>query len=102
MNTVNLLGRFVAPAVPRGTGEHLAAAFTLAVDRDYKTPDGVRPVDFIDCVAFGSCGSFVLSNFHKGQRAAVVGSLRIDTYTAADGSSRRAAAVRVDNIYFAD
>ena len=53
MNCVIIMGRLTAAPIPRGTGDRLAAAFSLAVQRDYKDKDGERGVDFVDCVAFG-------------------------------------------------
>ena len=102
LNTIAIMGRFCSPAIPRGTAENLGASFTLAVPRNYKNSAGERETDFIDCIAFGKLGEFILGNFQKGSRAVVQGSLRIGTYVNQDGKNCRSCSVVVNDIYFAD
>lgn len=102
LNTIAIMGRFCAPAIPRGEGDNLGASFTLAVPRNFKNSAGERETDFIDCVAFGKVGEFILGNFEKGSRAVVKGSLRIGTYVNQDGRNCRSCSVVVEDIYFAD
>lgn len=101
LNSVTIQGRLVAASIPRGQGEKLAAAFSLAVQRDYKDSSGDRPVDFVDCVAFGKLGEFALK-LVKGKRYIVRGRLCCSSYTAQDGTQRRCVQVICDDLYFCE
>lgn len=100
LNSVNLMGRLVAAPVPRGKGDRLAAAFSLAVQRDYKDKDGERGVDFVDCVAFGKLGEFVLGHFEKGQLMCACGRLFVGSYVGEDGKQRKSCQVVLNDCYF--
>lgn len=101
LNSVNLMGRLTAAPVPRGSGDRLAASFALAVQRDYKDKkSGERGVDFVDCVAFGKLGEFVLGNYDKGQMMCLSGRLFCGTYTDSDGKQRKSWQVVADDCYF--
>ena len=103
LNHITIMGRLTRDPELRRTGSGVAvASFTLAVDRDYAGKDENREADFIDCVAWRSCGEFVSKYFSKGRMAVVAGRLQIRSYTDKDGNKRRAAEVVVDNVYFGD
>lgn len=102
MNNVNVLGRLTAAAIPYGSGDNLAARFTVAVPRDRKNADGVREADFVDCVAFGKLGETVLHYLGKGCRAAVTGRLSVSSYTDKDGVKRRSWSVICADVSFLD
>lgn len=101
LNSVAIQGRLVAAPIPRGQGDKLAAAFSLAVQRDYKDSSGERPADFVDCVAFGKLGEFALK-LTKGKRYIVRGRLCCSSYTAQDGTQRRCVQVVCDDLYFCE
>ena len=103
LNHITIMGRLTRDPELRRTGSGVAvASFTLAVDRDYAGKDEAREADFIDCVAWRSCGEFVSKYFSKGRMAVVAGRLQVRSYTDKDGNKRRAAEVVVDNVYFGD
>lgn len=103
LNHITIMGRLTRDPELRRTGSGVAvASFTLAVDRDYAGKDEAREADFIDCVAWRSCGEFVSKYFCKGRMAVVAGRLQIRSYTDKDGNKRRAAEVVVDDVYFGD
>jgi single-strand DNA-binding protein len=77
-------------------------SFTLAVDRDFKSADGTKETDFIDCVAWRNTAEFISKYFSKGKMAVVSGRLQIRDWTDKEGGKRRSAEVVVDNIYFGD
>ena len=78
------------------------ATFTLAVDHDYKGPDGKRGVDFIDIQCWRSLAEFAGKYLAKGQMVAVAGRLQVRDYTDREGNKRRAWSVIAEDIYFAD
>ena len=103
LNKIIIMGRLGREPEVRYTQNGTpVAAFSLAVDRDFKDrASGERTADWIDVVAWNARAKFVQQYFHKGQLAVVEGRLQIRDYTARDGSKRRAAEVIADNIYFA-
>ena len=103
MNTICLMGRLTADPELRSTQSGVAVtSFTLAVERDY-TPKGQdKQADFIPVVAWRQTAEFVCKYFHKGQRAALTGSLQTWQYTDRDGSKRTAYEVVAEHVYFAE
>lgn len=103
MNKVILLGRCVRdPEVRYSQGAQgtAIARYSLAVNRSYKR-EGEPDADFINIVAFGNRGEFAGKYFKKGQMVAVVGELRITSYTDKDGNKRWSTDVVVTEQHFA-
>lgn len=102
LNHIAIMGRLVRdPELRHTTTGTEVANFTLAVDRDYKGPDG-READFIDCVAWRNTAKFVEQFFTKGRMAIVSGRLQIRAFTDKNGNKRTAAEVVADDVYFGD
>lgn len=103
LNKIFIMGRLTRdPELRRTQSGTAVASFTLAVDRDFKTQDGEKQTDFIDCVAWRNSAEFVSKYFSKGRMAVVEGRLQIRGWTDKDGNKRRSAEVVTDNIYFGD
>ncbi len=103
LNSVTLMGRLTRDPEMKHTQSGIAVvSFTLAVDRDFKSSDGGKQTDFIDCTAWRNTAEFVSKYFTKGKMAAVSGKLQIREWTDKDGKNRRSAEVVVDSIYFGD
>ena len=103
LNKVFVMGRLARdPELRRTQNGTAVAAFTLAVDRDYKGAAGERETDWIDCVAWRQSAEFVSRYFTKGRMAVVEGKLQIRDWTDKDGNKRRNTEVLVENIYFGD
>lgn len=102
MNNINLLGRLTAAPIPRGSGERLAASFSVAVKRPYRDKDGNFGVDYIDVVAFGKLGELVLHYLGKGRLVCVSGRLEISKFTGSDGVARQRCSVIADSVDFCD
>lgn len=103
LNKVALMGRLTKDPEMRYTQAQTAVtSFSLAVERDAKSRDGDREVDYINCVAWRSSAEFVEKYFHKGSMAVVAGRLQIRNWQDKDGNNRQSAEVVVDNIYFGD
>ena len=103
LNKVVLMGRLTKDPEMRYTQAQTAVtSFSLAVERDAKSRDGDREVDYINCVAWRSSAEFVEKYFHKGSMAVVAGRLQIRNWQDKDGNNRQSAEVVVDNIYFGD
>lgn len=104
MNVVVLMGRLVRDVEVRytqGAQPIAIGRYTLAVDRAYKR-DGESEADFINIVTFGKRAEFAEKYFRKGQRVAVEGELRINSYTDKDGNKKWSTDVVVNKQHFAD
>lgn len=102
LNHIALMGRICNEIELRRTNTGVAvASFTLAVDRDFGK-DGEKETDFVEIVCWKNTAEFVHKYFGKGRMIVVSGRLQIRTWTAKDGSKRRAAEVVADNVYFGD
>ena len=101
LNKTNIAGRLTADAEMRQTttGKSVAS-FTVAVERDFKGPNGEKETDFINCVAWNGTAEFISKYFQKGSMAIVVGRLQTRKYETSDGQKRTATEVIVENIYF--
>lgn len=101
LNKINIAGRLTADAEMRQTttGKSVAS-FTVAVERDFKGPNGEKETDFINCVAWNGTAEFISKYFQKGSMAIVVGRLQTRKYETSDGQKRTATEVIVENIYF--
>ena len=104
LNKVFIMGRLTRdPELRRTQTGTAVAAFTLAVDRDYKDKaSGERATDFIDCVAWRQTGEFVSRYFTKGRMAVVEGRLTVRDWTDQNGNKRRNTEVVADQVYFGD
>lgn len=100
MNSVNLVGRLTSAPIPRGQGDNLAAAFTLAVKHERLGSDGKYGADFIDCVSFGKLAEVLLGYLNKGDRVALSGRLSCSSYADKDGVSRRSWSVVAESVDF--
>lgn len=103
LNRLILMGRLVRdPELRRTQSGKAVASFTLAVERDFKTENGERETDFIDCVAWGTTAEIVSKYFTKGRMAVASGRLQIRNWTDKEGNKRKAAELVADSVYFGD
>lgn len=103
LNHITIMGRLTKDPDFRHTPNGVpVAAFTLAVDRDFKNNSGEKETDFIDVVAWRNTAEFVRKYFAKGRMAVADGRLQIRGYTDKDGNKRKAVEVVAENVYFAD
>ena len=102
LNKIFIMGRLTKDAELRSTQSgKLVSSFTLAVDRDFKGPNGEKETDFINCVAWNGTAEFVSKYFHKGSMAIVEGRLQIRPYETPEGK-RTATEIVVSNLYFGE
>ena len=103
INKVILTGRLTAtPEVRKTASDVSVVSFSVAVQRQYKGPDGNYPTDFINCVAWRNTADFISKFFEKGQLIALVGSLQSRTYEDKTGAKRTAFEVIVDEAHFVE
>ena len=103
LNRIIIMGRLVRDPELRTTQSGISVtSFTLAVDRDFKSPSGEKSTDFIDVVAWRQTAEFVCKYFSKGRMAVAEGRLQIRDWKDREGNSRRSAEIVADNVYFGD
>ncbi len=103
LNKIILMGRLTRdPELRRTRSGTAVTSFSVAVDRDFKGPNGEKETDFIDIVAWRNTAEFASKYFTKGRMAVVEGRLQIRDWTDNNGGKRRSAEVIADSIYFGD
>lgn len=101
MNIVCLTGRLTAdPELKKTQSGKSVVSFTLAVDREFKSADGERQADFINCVAWSQTAEFITKFFIKGKMIAIVGELRNRQYETKEGTKRTVTEVIISKAEF--
>lgn len=81
INNVVLTGRLAEIPELRYTPNNKAVShFTIAVDRPYRK-DIEKQADFIRIITWGATAEFTCKYFSKGQKIAIIGSIRTNSYT---------------------
>ena len=103
LNRIVIMGRLTRDPEIRNTQSGvMVVSFTLAVDRDYKTQNGDRQTDFIDCTAWRNTADFICKYFSKGKMMIASGRLETGSYEDNNGIKRKTADVVVESAYFGD
>lgn len=103
LNHIVINGRLVADPELRYTKSNTpVASFRVAVERDFGEKDGVKAVDFINCVAWRSTAEFVNKYFFKGSMVLVSGRLQMESYKDKNGENRTSAEVVAEHVYFGE
>ena len=86
MNNVSLVGRLTKDVELKYTPTGVAnAKFTLAVNRQFKSANGEKEVDFINFVAWRKTAE-ILSNYaSKGSQIGITGRIQTRNYEGSDG-----------------
>lgn len=101
LNKAIIMGRLVdEPELKTLTNGTSVTSFRLAVERDYKTNDGERPVDFPTIVCWRSTAEFVCRYFGKGNMIAIEGQIQTRTYQAKDGTNHFATEIVAEKASF--
>lgn len=100
MNRLILIGNLTRDPELRSTRDGTpVCSFTVAVNRR-KTADGQQEADFFRVNAWRQLAENCNRYLAKGRKVAVVGSVRVNTYTAQDGSTRASMDVNADEVEF--
>lgn len=99
MNKCCLVGRITKDVEIRYTqSQNACVMFTLAVNREFKNPDGSYSADFISCVAWNNQAEFLSKYVKKGYLLGVSGRIQTRTYQTQNGETRAITEVIVENI----
>lgn len=86
LNNVSLVGRMTRDAELRYTANNQAVAtFTLAVNRNFKSQNGEREADFINCVIWRQQADNLANWAKKGALIGITGRIRTRNYENQQG-----------------
>ena len=101
LNNVVLMGRLTGDPELKTTQNNISVTtFCIAVDRRFKSNEGAKLTDFINCVAWRNTADFITRYFKKGDMIAVTGEIQTRSYTDKDGNKRTAVEVVIDEASF--
>ena len=87
-NKIMLIGRLTAlPEMVKTASDKSVTRVTVAVNRKFKTQDGIREADFINVVFWGRAAESLASYGNKGSLVSIDGELRTRKYEK-NGSTR--------------
>ncbi len=76
--------------------------FTVAVNRRFANPQGVREADFFPVATWRQMAESCARFLRKGSKCAVIGSLHTRTYETQEGQKRFVIEVQADEVEFID
>ena len=102
MNKIILLGRLVKDPELRHTenGDKIYTKFTIAVQRNFKLPDGIREADFIPIKVWGKKAEVIVKHMRKGSLITLSGRLKTGSYEDKDGNRRYTVEVVAEDFKF--
>jgi len=102
MNKIILLGTLVKDPELRHTenNDKVYTKFTIAVQRNFKLPNGIREADFIQIVAWGKKAEAIVKYMKKGSLITLSGRLRTGSYEDKDGNKKYIAEVVAEDFKF--
>ena len=98
LNNVSLVGRMTRDAELRYTASNQAVAtFTLAVNRNFKSQNGEREADFINCVIWRQQAENLANWAKKGALVGITGRIQTRNYENQQGQRVYVTEVVADN-----
>lgn len=103
LNSITIMGRIAkTPELRRTTNGNAVCSFTLAVERDYKSEDGTKETDWINCIVWRNNAEYVTKWGTKGRMLCVEGRLQSREWKDKDGNKRMAWEINAERVYFGD
>ncbi len=100
MNKVFLIGNLTKdPELTQTSNNKSLCRFTLAVQRKFPNPQGVREADFLTIIVWGATADNCAKYLKKGSKAAVCGSIRTGSFEQ-DGVRRYTTEINADEVQF--
>lgn len=102
MNKTIISGRITKDIELRRTnGGQAVTSFTLAVNRGFKSADGVE-ADFISCTAWGKTAELLEKYCGKGSHILIEGRINTRNYEGKDGNKVFVTEVQAERVEFLD
>ncbi|MDR3593321.1 single-stranded DNA-binding protein [Clostridium sp.] len=102
MNKIILVGRLVKDPELRHTenGDKIYTKFTIAVQRNFRLPDGMREADFIPIKVWGKKAEVIVKYMKKGSLITLSGRLKTGSYEDKDGNRKYTVEVVAEDFKF--
>lgn len=98
LNSIVLTGRLTKDVDLRYTKSGTAVgSFTIAVDRQFRSANGERETDFINCAIWRKSAENLAKFTHKGSLVGIEGHIQTRTYDNAQGNKVYVTEVIVEN-----
>lgn len=102
-NKVIIGGRLTADPELKTTPSGISVcSFVVAVNRNYKGPDGKTTADFINVTAWRNTAEFISRYFRKASSICIVGYVQTRSWVTQAGEKRFATEIIADEAYFVD
>lgn len=103
MNNVSLVGRLTKDVELKYTSSQTAVATgTLAVNRQFKSANGEKEVDFINIVAWRKTAEIIANYTSKGSQIGITGRIQTRSYEGNDGKRVYVAEVVAESVALLD
>ena len=104
MNKIVLVGKLIKDPELRvfDNSEKMCARFIMAVERSFKSAEGIRESDLIPVTVWGKKAEAICKYLQKWSQISVSGRLRTGSYEDRDGNKRYIAEVVADDFKFLD
>lgn len=101
INSITLIGRLTKDPTIKTTQSGVSVAtFNLAVERNFRNPQGEKETDFIPVVAWRGLADTITKYCHKGNMLAISGRLQVRNYEDNKGIKRTIAEVIASDCQF--
>lgn len=102
MNKIILVGRLVKDPELRHTenGDKIFTKFTIAVQRNFRLPDGMREADFIPIKVWGKKAEVIVKYMKKGSLITISGRLKTGSYEDKEGNRKYTVEVVAEDFKF--
>lgn len=102
MNKIILLGRLIKDPELRTveSGDRVYTKFIIAVERNFKSADGIRKADLIPVTVWGKKAEVICKYLKKGSGLSLSGRLRTGSYEDKDGNKKYIAEVIAEDFKF--
>ena len=101
MNKVILIGNLTRdPELSETAGGVPVCHFSIAVNRNYSSPDGERQTDYFNCTAWRAMAESIARFTKKGKKVCVVGSIQLRNYEDNQGVKRTAVDIIAQDVEF--
>ena len=101
MNKVILIGNLTRdPELSETAGGVPVCHFSIAVNRNYSSPDGERQTDYFNCTAWRAMAESIARYTKKGKKVCVVGSIQLRNYEDNQGVKRTAVDIIAQDVEF--
>ena len=100
LNRVIMVGRTTKQLELKKTNSGTSVTtFSLAADRDFKSPNGEKETDFYECVAWKQNAEYLCNYAGKGRLICIEGHLQTRAWQDKDGNNRKSVEIVVDRAY---